>query len=114
LAPPRRSAQVQERKERKAAGTVNATLSTPTPTLTKTRGEKEKKPPLPEGSKKEEEREGLQQQPPTCSLGQHRLSSLSTTKLLSGQVQAAAPMGLPKMLTGQLSSYSNSTTTTPF
>jgi hypothetical protein len=42
-------------------------------------------PPLPEGGEKEEEREG--QQPPTCN---------------TGQVQAAAaPMGLPKTLTGQ-------------
>jgi hypothetical protein len=94
---------VQERKEREAAGMVNAILSTPTPTTspstTKTWGEEEKKPPMTEGSKKEEEREG--QQPPTCSSGQHRLCSLGTTKLLSGQVQAAAPIGLPKMLTGQ-------------
>jgi hypothetical protein len=74
---------------------------TPTPTPTKRQGDKEKKPPLPEGREKEEEREGQQQQPPTCSSGQHRLCSLGTTKLLSGQVQAAAPMGLPKMLTGQ-------------
>jgi hypothetical protein len=78
-------------------------LSTPrrTPTPTETREEEEKKKrPLPEGREKEEEREG-QQQPPTCSSGQLRLCSLTTTKLLSGQVQAAAPMGLPKMLTGQ-------------
>jgi hypothetical protein len=61
----------------------------------------EKKQPLPEGREKEEEREGQQQLPPTCSSGQHRLCSLGTTKLLSGVVQAAAPMGLPKMLTGQ-------------
>jgi hypothetical protein len=41
LAPPRRSAQVQEKKEREAAGTVNAILLTPTPrpTPTPTRGE---------------------------------------------------------------------------
>jgi hypothetical protein len=97
LAPPRRSAQVQERKEREVAGTVNAIFSTPTPT----RGEEKKKPPLPEGREKEEEREG-QQQPPTCSSGQHRPCRLGATKLLSGQVQsAAAPMGLPKKLTGQ-------------
>jgi hypothetical protein len=63
--------------------------------------EEKKKRPLPEGREKEEEREGQQQQPPTCSSGQHRLCSLATTKLLSGQVQAVAPMGLPKMLTGQ-------------
>jgi hypothetical protein len=77
-------------------------LSTPTrtPTTTETQEDEEKKKrPLPEGREKEEEREG--QQPPTCSSGQHRLCSLVTTKLLSGQVQAAAPMGLPKMLTGQ-------------
>jgi hypothetical protein len=64
-------------------------------------GDEEKKPPMPEGCEKEEKREGQQQQPPTCNSGQHRLCSLGTTKLLSGQVQAAAPMGLPKMLTGQ-------------
>jgi hypothetical protein len=63
--------------------------------------EEKKKRPLPEGKEKEETREGQQQQPPTCSSGQHRRCSLTTTKLLSGQVQAAAPMGLPKMLTGQ-------------
>jgi hypothetical protein len=42
-APPRRSARVQERKEREAAGTVNAILSTPTrtPTPTETREDKE-------------------------------------------------------------------------
>jgi hypothetical protein len=98
-APPRRSARVQERKEREA---VNAILSTPTRTPTETREDEEKKKrPLPEGREKEEEREGQQQQPPTCSSGQHRLCGLATTKLLSGQVQAAAPMGLPKMLTGQ-------------
>jgi hypothetical protein len=49
-APPRRSARVQERKELKAAGTVNAILSTPWPTPTPTPtprwGEEEKKPPL--------------------------------------------------------------------
>jgi hypothetical protein len=100
-APPRRSARVQERKEREAAGTVNAIFTNPTQTRTPTRGEEKKKPPLPEGREKEEEREG-QQQPPTCSSGQHRLCSLGATKLLSGQVQAAAaPMGLTKMLTGQ-------------
>jgi hypothetical protein len=56
---------------------------------------------MPEGREKEDEREG-QQQPPACSSGQHRLCSQGATKLLSGQVQAAAaPMGLPKMLTGQ-------------
>jgi hypothetical protein len=70
-----------------------------TPTLTKTREEKKKKP-LPQGKEKEEEREG-QQQPLTCSTGQLRLCSLATTKLLSGQVQPAVPMGLPQMLTGQ-------------
>jgi hypothetical protein len=50
-APPRRSAQVQERKEREAAGTINPILSTPTrtPTPTKTREEEAKKKPLPEG-----------------------------------------------------------------
>jgi hypothetical protein len=102
-APPRRSAGLQERKEREAAGKVNAILSTMTPTQTptKTQEDEEKKQPLPEGSKKEEEREGQQQLPPTCSSGKHRICSLGTTKLLSGQVQAAAPMGLPKMLTGQ-------------
>jgi hypothetical protein len=63
--------------------------------------EEKKKRPLPEGREKEEEREGQQQQQPTCSSGRLRLCSLTTTKLLSGQVQAAAPMGLPKMLTGQ-------------
>jgi hypothetical protein len=100
-APPRSSAGVQERKEREVASTVNAILSTPTPTQTPMRGEEKKKPPLPEGSKNEEEREG-QQQPPTCSSGQHRLCSLGATKLLSGQVHAAAAhMGLTKMLTGQ-------------
>jgi hypothetical protein len=99
LAPPRRSARVQERKEREA---VNAILLTPTRTPTETREDEEKKKrTLPEGREKEEEREGQQQQPPTCRSGQHRLCSLDTTKLLSGQVQAAAPMGLPKMLTGQ-------------
>jgi hypothetical protein len=90
---------IQERKAQEtAAGTVNAVFTTPTPPSTR---EEEKKkppptmqkegkkkifgPPLPEGRKKVEEREG--QQPPTCS---------------SGQVQAAAaPMGLPKTLTGQ-------------
>jgi hypothetical protein len=63
--------------------------------------EEKKKRPLPEGREKEEEREGQQQRPPICNSGQHRLCSLATTKLLSGQVQAVAPMGLPKMLTGQ-------------
>jgi hypothetical protein len=58
----------------------------PPPTTQKEGKKKIFGPPLPEGREKEEEREG-QQQPPTCS---------------SGQVQAAAaPMGLPKMLTGQ-------------
>jgi hypothetical protein len=77
-------------------------LPTPTRTPTETREDEEKKKrPLPEGREKEEEREGQQQQPPACSSGQHRLCSLATTKLLSGQVQAVAPMGLPKMLTGQ-------------
>jgi hypothetical protein len=76
----------------------------PTPTMmltpTPTWGKEKKKPPLPEGSKKEEDREG--QQPPICSSGQLRLCSLGATKLLSGQVQAsAAPMGLPKMITDQ-------------
>jgi hypothetical protein len=100
-APPRRSARVQERKEREA---VNAILLTPTrtPTPTEMQEDEDKKRPLPEGREKEEEREGQQQQqPPTCSSGQLRLCSLTTTKLLSGQVQAVAPMGLPKMLTGQ-------------
>jgi hypothetical protein len=97
LAPPRRSAQVQERKDREA---VNAILPTPTPTETR-EDEEKKKRTLPEGREKEEEREGQQQQPPTCSSGEHRLCSLTTTKLLSGQVQAAAPMGLPKKVTGQ-------------
>jgi hypothetical protein len=103
LAPPRLSARVQERKEREAVGTINAILSTPTltRTLTKTREDGGKKQPLPEGREKEEEREGQQQLPPTCNSGQHRLCSLDTTKLISGQVQAAAPMGLPKMLTGR-------------
>jgi hypothetical protein len=100
-APPRPSARVQERKEREAACTVNAILSTPTRTPTTTREDEEKKQPLPEGSEKEEEREGQQQLPPTCSSGQHRLCSLGTTKVLSGQVQTAALMGLPKMLTVQ-------------
>jgi type II secretory pathway pseudopilin PulG len=101
LAPLRRSARVQERKERETAGMVNAILLTPTPTPTKTReDEKKKKKPLPVGREKEEEREG-QQQPPTCSTGQLRLCSLATTKRLSGQVQPAVPMGLLQMLTGQ-------------
>jgi hypothetical protein len=97
LAPLRRAARVQERKEREAAGRVNAILSTPTKTR---EDEAEKKKPLPEGREKEEEREG-QQQPPTCSPGQLRLCSLATTKRLSGQVQPAVPMGLPQALTGQ-------------
>jgi hypothetical protein len=101
LASLRHSAQVQERKEWETAGTVNAILSTPTPTPTKTReDEKKKKKPLPEGREKEKERE-RQQQLPTCSTGQLRLCSLATTKRLSGQVQPAVPMELPKMLTGQ-------------
>jgi hypothetical protein len=102
-APPRRSARAQERKAREtAAGTVNAifTQQQPPPPPPPTREEEKKKPPpttqkegkkkifgppLPKGREKEEEREG--QQPPNCS---------------SGQVQAAAaPMGLPKTLTGQ-------------
>jgi hypothetical protein len=96
-APPRRSARVQERKEREA---VNAILPTQTPTKMR-EDEEKKKRPLQEGREKEEEREGQQQQPPTSSSDQHRLGSPTTTKLLSGPVQAAAPMGLPKMLTGQ-------------
>jgi hypothetical protein len=97
LAPPRRSARVQERKARETgAGTVNAIFKQPPPTreeekkkpppTTQKEGKKIFGPPLPEGREKEEEKEG-QQQTPTCS---------------SGQVQAAAaPMGLPKTLTGQ-------------
>jgi hypothetical protein len=38
---------------------------------------------------------------PTGSTGQHRLRSLDSTKLLSGQVQPAGPMGLPQLRTGQ-------------
>jgi hypothetical protein len=57
---------------------------------------------MPQDQGKEEEREG-QQQLPTCSTGQHRLRSLASTKLLSGQVQPAVPMGLPELLTGQFS-----------
>jgi hypothetical protein len=92
----RRSARVQERKERESA-TVNAILQTPMPTPTREEEEKREKP---QDKEKEEEREG-QQQPQTCSTGQHRLSSLASTKLLSGQVQPAVPMGLPELLTGQ-------------
>jgi hypothetical protein len=80
---------------------VNAILSTPTPTpLPMREDEKKKKKPLPQDKEKEEEREG-QQQLPTCSTGQHSLRSLASTKLLSGQVQPAVPMGLPELLTGQ-------------
>jgi hypothetical protein len=69
---------------------------------TETREDEEKEWPLPEGREKEEETEGRQQQqPPTCNSGQLRRCSLTTTKLLSGQVQATVPMGVPKMLTGQ-------------
>jgi hypothetical protein len=102
-APPRRSARVQERKEQEAVNAILPTPTrTPTETPTETREDKEKKErPLPEGREKEDEREGQQQQPPACSSGQHRPCSLSTTKLLAGQVQATAPMGLTKMLTGQ-------------
>jgi hypothetical protein len=72
-----------------------------TPTLTPTReDEKKKKKPLPQDKEKEEEREGRQQLP-ICSTGQHRLRSLASTKLLSGQVQPAVPMGLLELLTGQ-------------
>jgi hypothetical protein len=38
---------------------------------------------------------------PTGSTGQHRLRSLDSTKLLSGQVQPAGPMELPQLGTGQ-------------
>jgi hypothetical protein len=38
---------------------------------------------------------------PTSSTGQHRLCSLGSTKLLSGQVQPTGPMGLPQLRTGQ-------------
>jgi hypothetical protein len=98
------------------ARAINAILSTPTrtPTPTMTREDGEKKQPLPEGREKEEEREGQQQLPPTCSSGQHRLCSLDTTKLLSGQVQAAAPMELPRCSQASSSSYSSQTTTSPF
>jgi hypothetical protein len=86
---------------------------TPTPTTAKTReDEKKKKKTLPQDKEKEEEREGLQQLP-TCSTGQHRLRSLASTKLLSGPVQPAVPMGLPELLTVQFifSLHPNNSTT---
>jgi hypothetical protein len=49
---------------------------------------------------REEEKE-WQKKLPTVSTGQQRLRSLASTKLLSGQVQSAGPMGLPQLLTGQ-------------
>jgi hypothetical protein len=72
----------------------------PTPTPTREDERKKKKKTLPQNIGKEEEREGRQQLP-TCSTGQHRQRSLDSTKLLSGHVQPAVPMGLPVLLTGQ-------------
>jgi hypothetical protein len=75
-------------------------LPTPTPKPTREDERKKKKQTLPQDKEEEEEREGLQQLP-TCSTGQHRQRSLDSTKLLSGHVQPAVPMGLPVLLTGQ-------------
>jgi hypothetical protein len=96
----RGSARVQERKERQNhPPTVNAIFQTPTPTPTRDE-EQEKKEKKTTDKGREEEREG-QKMLPTGSTGQHRLRSLDSTKLLSGQVQPAGPMGLPQLRTGQ-------------
>jgi hypothetical protein len=83
----RRSARVQERKEQQNPPTVNAIFQTPTPTptLTLTHDEEQEKKKKTRDKGREEEREG-QKVLPTSSTGQHRLCSLDSTKLLSGQV----------------------------
>jgi hypothetical protein len=55
LAPPRRSARIQERKEREA---VNAILSTPTPTPTETREDEEKRGHCQRAEKKKKKGRG--------------------------------------------------------
>jgi hypothetical protein len=94
----RRSVRVKERKERQNhPPTVNDIFQMLTPTLTPDE-KQEKKKSADKG--REEEKEG-QEMLPTGSTGQHRLRSLGSTKLLSGQVQPTGLMGLPQLRTGQ-------------
>jgi hypothetical protein len=88
-----------------------APTPTPTPTPTQTREEEQEKKKRKTADKgRKEEREGQEMLP----TGQHRLCSLASakllsgqcslgsTKLLSGQVQPTGPMGLRQLHTGQI------------